>query len=330
MARIGLVLGAGGATGGAFHAGVLAALEDGTGWDPRNAEIMVGTSAGSLTAAMLRAGFSASDLAARLEDRPLSADGAARLQRAGLAGGPPPVARPRAGRSGPPFAPSAPSVLLAALRRPWAVRPPAVLAGLLPEGPVPTTVISESVGALLGGRWPSAALWVTAVRLNDARLVVFGRRGAPAAAPGEAVAASCAIPGWFTPVRIDGVRYVDGGAHSLTNVTSVARAGLDLVLVSAPMGRTGRGGFQGAFRQAARAQLAMEVEVLRRRGVPVIAFQPTVADQAVMGPDAMDDSLRADVVRQVRESTRTRLRRPDLAGRLAVLTSPSGSRPSSK
>jgi hypothetical protein len=34
VARIGLVLGAGGVTGGAFHAGVLAALADGTGWDP--------------------------------------------------------------------------------------------------------------------------------------------------------------------------------------------------------------------------------------------------------------------------------------------------------
>ncbi len=82
------------------------------------------------------------------------------------------------------------------------------------------------------------------------------------------------------------------------------------------------------WRQAARAQLAMEAEVLRRRGLPVVAFQPTAEDQAVMGPDAMDAGRRAAVVRQVRASTRARLRRPDVAGRLAPLTPSHRSGPS--
>jgi len=47
MPRIGLVLGAGGIVGHAFHAGVLGALAEVTGWDPRAAEVVVGTSAGS-------------------------------------------------------------------------------------------------------------------------------------------------------------------------------------------------------------------------------------------------------------------------------------------
>ena len=59
MTRIGLVLGAGGAVGHAFHAGVLAALADETGWDAREAEVVVGTSAGSVVGALLRAGMSA-------------------------------------------------------------------------------------------------------------------------------------------------------------------------------------------------------------------------------------------------------------------------------
>ena len=46
--KVGLVLGAGGIAGGAFHAGVLAALEEATGWDPRRAGLVVGTSAGSI------------------------------------------------------------------------------------------------------------------------------------------------------------------------------------------------------------------------------------------------------------------------------------------
>jgi NTE family protein len=211
-------------------------------------------------------------------------------------------------------------VLLAAARRPWAVRPLSLMAGLIPEGPVPTRVIFDAVAAMLGNQWPAAALWIATVRLDDARLVVFGRQGAPQALPAQAVAASCAIPGWFTPVRIGDTRYIDGGAHSITNLSRMARTNVDLVIVSAPMGRAGTRGYDGAFRHAARAQLAMEAEVLRRRGIAVVAFQPTAADQEVMGPDAMDARRRAAVVRQVRQSTLERLQRPDVARRLQLLS----------
>jgi NTE family protein len=297
---------------------MLAALEEGIGWDPRRADLILGTSAGSVTGAMLRAGFRAADLAARLENRPLSQEGAARLRSMGLPPGAPPAAeRPRVSTA---VGPANPAVLFAAARHPWAVRPMSVLAGLIPEGPVSTRMISDAVGAMLGSRWPGQPLWIAAVRLDDARLVVFGRAGAPAATPDQAVAASCAIPGWFAPVRIGESRYVDGGAHSLTNLARMAGAPVDLVIVSAPLGRAGRRGYHGVIRQAARAQLAMEAEVLRGRGVPVVAFQPTEEDQSVMGPDAMDGSRRAAVVRQVRRSTLTRLGRPEVARRLRVLS----------
>ena len=45
MTRVGLVLGGGGIVGMAYHGAVLAGLEDATGWDPRDAEVVVGTSA---------------------------------------------------------------------------------------------------------------------------------------------------------------------------------------------------------------------------------------------------------------------------------------------
>ena len=76
---VGLVLGAGGAVGGAYHAGALAALADATGWDPRTADLVVGTSAGAATAASLRAGLSAADLCARVTGR----DAVGRGRRAG-------------------------------------------------------------------------------------------------------------------------------------------------------------------------------------------------------------------------------------------------------
>src|SRR6516162_6115815 len=63
---IGLVLGAGGVVGQAYQAGVLAALERETSWDPHRAAVIVGTSAGSVTGAALRAGVPATDLAASL------------------------------------------------------------------------------------------------------------------------------------------------------------------------------------------------------------------------------------------------------------------------
>ena len=75
MTRIGLVLGAGGVVGQAYHAGVLAALEHDYGWDPRSAEVIVGTSAGSITGALLRSGVPASELAAWTVKSPLAPEG---------------------------------------------------------------------------------------------------------------------------------------------------------------------------------------------------------------------------------------------------------------
>ena len=131
MTRIGLVLGAGGAVGHAFHSGVLSALTEETGWDARDAEIIVGTSAGSLVGAFLRAGLSPLDLLARATDMPMSNEGRALVDRATAATAhlsPIPSRPPR--RSGLP-AMSAPGALLRAAFRPWNARPGAVDFGCL-------------------------------------------------------------------------------------------------------------------------------------------------------------------------------------------------------
>ncbi len=78
---IGLVLGAGGVVGQAYQAGVLAALQRETGWDPRAATLIVGTSAGSVTGAALRVGVPATDLAASLYGVATSRRGGAILRR---------------------------------------------------------------------------------------------------------------------------------------------------------------------------------------------------------------------------------------------------------
>ena len=48
--RRGLVLGAGGVLGAAWTIGALTAVQDELGWDPREAEVLIGTSAGSVLA----------------------------------------------------------------------------------------------------------------------------------------------------------------------------------------------------------------------------------------------------------------------------------------
>src|SRR4051812_6205644 len=78
MMRVGLVLGAGGVTGGAWLTGALQAIVDDTGWDPGSADVVVGTSAGAMIGTLLAAGggppwfmvaHSAGEVFEGLEDR---------------------------------------------------------------------------------------------------------------------------------------------------------------------------------------------------------------------------------------------------------------------
>lgn len=320
-ARVGLVLGAGGVAGGAFHTGVLAALHDATGWDPRHATVIVGTSAGSISGAALRAGISAGDALARAEDRPPSPEGARLMQGVGSSAGLPPLVASR--RSIDPAA--ALATLARAAAKPFAARPLAVLAGLVPDGAVSTDIITEGISTLFSDRWPDDPLWICAVRQADGRRVVFGRddRRPPLA---HVVAASCAIPGFFQPVTIDGEAYIDGGVHSPTNADVVRNLDpqLDLVLVSSPMSVTGRGvriAVDQVARRWAGSLLDGETRRLRRAGLSVVGFQPTPDDAKVMGINAMDPTRRAAIARQAYESTLRRLERADTRVRLAPLFS---------
>ncbi len=317
-ARIGLVLGAGGVAGGAFHAGVVAALAEATGWDPRQASVVVGTSAGSITGASLRAGLPAGDVLARAQDRPLSAEGRRVLERVGPIGQPPSLRPTRSAR--PPAQLAA--TLARAARRPFAARPSAVLAALLPEGSISTDMISDGIGGLFPDAWPAAPLWVCAVRQADGRRVVFGRDADERPSVADAVAASCAIPAFFSPVRIGEHTYIDGGVHSPTNADVLRDTPLDLVLISSPMSRQGRRprwAADQAMRAWSGALLDTEARRLRRRGTPVIAFQPDPAVLVEMGLNAMDPRRRSAIAEAARASALRKLARADLAERIGVL-----------
>jgi len=286
--RVALVLGSGGLAGTAFHAGLLSALAD-RGWDARDADVVVGTSAGSTTAALLRAGFPPRDLLPRMTGEPMSPDGERIL------GGVPPVqgAR-RQGRA----RPSPASLRLLAtslLRRPGSVPPGVLLAAALPAGTAPTDEIS-TVYDPLHRTWPERPLWVNAVRLDTGHRVVFGRDRTDVPV-GTAVTASCAVPGLYVPPVVDGVPHVDGGAWSLCHADLVADADVDLVVVSAPMSTTQRR--SRSMRGFARRQLERE---LRHARAPVLVVAPDEATRAVLAGTGMDASKRPAIARHVHET----------------------------
>ncbi len=317
---VGLVLGAGGVIGHAWHAGVLAALAE-SGWDARRASVVVGTSAGSVVGALLRADLDPRDVYARATDGRLSAAGQ-RVVAKGMGGRPlaPPRFRPPP-RGG--WAPASPGTLLRALN-PFNPRLGLLAAGGLPRGTTDTAMISDGIGRLHGDGWPDRALWLCAVRLRDGRLTVLGRDAEPRSTVGQAVAASCAIPGFFAPVAIGGEDHVDGGVHSPTNADLLGGLDLDLVVVSSPMSldraAARRPRPDRLLRLGHRATLLREVAAVRRSGTRVVSFQPGPDDLAVMGPPgtAMQPGRRTPVARQARETT---LRRLDtLAVREALAT----------
>lgn len=319
MARVGLVLGAGGMTGHGFHAGAIHALAQVTGWDPRCAEVVVGTSAGAQVGAYLRAGIGAADLAAHAAGEPISDEAeaifgrAAEVRSQGLPSGRWPL----------PLPPAAPRLLARGLLRPGSVSLGALVSAGLPEGHVPLARFAERIGRLFPGGWPQRPLWLNAVRLDTGERVVFGRDRTTAV--GLAVAASCAIPAYFSPVLIDGVRHVDGGVHSPTNLDVLADADvdLDLVIISAPMSLARRALRNPAIDLPARSllrwRLGREARPLRAQETRVVAFQPTSADLEVMGSNSMDPQRRAPTVHRAERSTRERLRRDDLGGELTEL-----------
>jgi NTE family protein len=283
--RVGLVLGAGGVVGQAYHAGVLAALEQDIGWDPRGADVIVGSSAGSVTGTLLRLGVSASDLASHAVDSPLSADGASILNRLAVS-----APFPRIDVRGllRPWRWPTPELLARVGRRPWAFRPDVAVMTLLPAGRVDLMERADRLTDLVGGEWPEG-LWICAVRRGDGGRTVFGRAGAPPSPLASAVAASCAIPGYFAPVDIDGVEYLDGGVHSPTNAATLRHLGLDLVIVISPMSAVrGQAPWPGRLmRRSAHRRLDAEVRALRTEGISVVRFEPGPRSLEVMGLNAM-------------------------------------------
>jgi NTE family protein len=318
--RWGLVLGAGGVLGAAWTIGALTALQQEHGLDPRDAEVLVGTSAGSVLAAALGCGVGVDALLGHQLGTPPEGDGPAFDYDLDTdsGGALPPLPRPGIG--------SARGVLRSAVR-PHRVTPMAALSAVLPQGRGSLEPIGRLVdGVCPRGAWAAhPATWIVGMDYDSGRRVVFGRDGSPHAALRQAVMSSCAIPGWYAPVRIGSRRYIDGGACSPTSVDVVRPLGLERVFVLSPMTSlhydapaTVAGRLERRFRRLSTKRVVREVEKVSSSGTDVVLLGPTPEDLEAIGANLMDPRRRAAVLETSLRTSAQALRDAARGGSLAA------------
>ena len=253
--RIALVLGAGGAYGWVFHAGVLHGIERALKTRANDAELIVGTSAGSAIGAAIRAGVEPQDLT-DVVGRPPSEEDRARMRN-----------ELRNARKS--LAPFAPRLVQHARNQDRAGM--LGIAGLLPAGVFPTTWLARFPGMENHTQWPNG-LWIPAVSATTGDVVVFGRDRHDVDVH-RAAQASSAVPGMFQPQIVDEIPYIDGGVVSPTHADLTAEIEPDLVIISSPMTRPGRRLTSGH----ARKRLAEEIETLEGTRARVVVVEPDAA-----------------------------------------------------
>lgn len=282
--RTALVLGGGGSAGNAWLIGVIAGLLD-AGLDVTEADLVVGTSAGSTGAAQLTAASPAELLAAILSAPPRGA------------GAPGPDRGPARPASAADYVERTNRIIAAAADAPDMRRRigAAALEADITED-AQTRWRATVASRLPSQDWPDQRLLLTAVDARTGEPAVFDRGSGIDLA--DAVAASCSSAFAY---RIGDTRYIDGGYRR--NENADLAAGYERVLVLSPFGGRSR------HPQEWGMQLAAQVEELRAAGSRVETILPD--STAAFGDNMMDLSRRAPAARAGDEQGKA------LAGRLA-------------
>jgi NTE family protein len=303
-----LVLGCGGVAGGAWSIAALASLEQRLGWDARSADILIGTSAGAVLAALLAAGTPVSRLLASqrgqapdcLWDHDTATGGAL-----------PPL--PGAGFTG-----------LSLLRRGLRgdVSSLTALVGALPRGRADMTPFMDLIDSVVpAGDWaPHPNAWMMVVDRDTGQRVALGRDDAPAMPLNLAVCASYAVPGWCPPVTWQGRTYLDGGIASPVSADMLLGTGVREAVVLAPMAsrhpdapRSPLARIERRVRRYMTAIVDREVAALTQAGIRVIRLEPDADDLQAIGFNMMDPGRRQRVFETALRTTERQVARAMLA-----------------
>jgi NTE family protein len=301
------VLGGGGVRGTSWLMGALHGLVAETGWDPAGSELLVGTSAGAVVAALTASGARPWDALAPDRQDLLRAlmEGATfrvELRLRSLAPGSLPLVG-RALRAGPAHVMK-------------------ILAGVLPEGFVSTDPIIRLMREQGPARWPvHQRLWVVATDYATGERVAFGRTGSPSAELAVAVAASCAIPGFYRPAEVGGRRYVDGGVYSGANLDLVAGESLDLVICLNPLS-SAPGAPPSVFwpvRTLLHQQLVPQMRAVEGSGTRLVVIEPDGRSIGLIGLNPMSRRQVAEVGVAASAEVRRYVQQPAVRRKLAGL-----------
>lgn len=260
-----LVLGGGGSGGIGWLAGMLYGLQE-AGVDLSDADVVIGTSAGSSVGAQLASGRLTLP---ELYQRQLG-----------------PQSGERTGRLGPgAYARYAWATLTS--RTPEEYGRKIGRMALAARAPDEASRRDAMESRLASPEWPARPLRMPAVDTATGELRVFDKdSGVPLV---DAMAASCAVPGAWPPVTIDGRRWMDGGTHSPANAHLAA--GYARVVVLAPVAAGG-----GPLASAAEQGRKLTVS-----GARVAVVAPDRVAKRSFGRDPLDPAVRAAAARAGRK-----------------------------
>src|SRR5258705_1079277 len=255
MAGRALVLGGGGVTGDAWELGILGGLAK-AGLDLTDADLVVGTSAGSVVGALVAGGTPVEELY-QGQLLPPTSEQSARLGLGTIL-----------------------NLASASLGSIDAQRARAKIGAMaLAAKPSPEEERRASIKSrLVHNDWPARRLLITTVAADDGEFVVFDRDAGVSLV--DAVGASCAVPGVWPPVTINGRRYIDGGMRAPANVDLAA--GYERVVVIAPIST--------AFRRGSRVSAQVAALPAGTRSVVIV---PDLKATRAIGRNVLDPQRRA-------------------------------------
>ena len=270
-----LVLGGGGSTGNAWLIGVIAGLFD-AGLDVTEADLIIGTSAGSTAAAQITSATPTELLAAILAAAPQQRTGPVKPDGERVPSGPVADHMERTSR------------IIAAAEDAADMRRRMGAAALdmhaASDGSGQMRWRATVAARLPSQHWPQRPVLIVAVDAHAGEPIVFDRHSGVHLV--DAVAASTA---GGPPYSIGDHRYIDGGYRSIENADLAA--GYGRVLVLSPLGGRSRHPREWG------THLAAQVDELRAGGSRVETIFPDSNSEHMFGANAMDLSLRPPAAR---------------------------------